>query len=338
MLRGNKRQAISSLCLTALIVWPAVLHAGDADDHAPIGVMADHYHRAGEWMFSYRFMAMGMDGNRDGSDPLSASDVRGRGYPVVPVSMNMQMHMFGAMYAPRDWVTVMAMVPVLDMSMKHQAGMPLGSVNFTTESAGLGDISLTAMFPVLEGAHGRVQLNGGFALPSGAIHVRDDTPAQDNARLPYPMRLGAGAVSLRPGISYSGQVARLSWGAQVAADLPLYRNEDGYRAPMLGRATSWLAWAFAPWISTSCRLAGVVRSNIDGADDDLNAAMVPTTDPNLRAGKEIEAFGGVNLAATDGILAGHRLAVEFGLPLYRSLDGPQLERDWTLILGWQLSL
>ena len=27
-----------------------------ADGHAPIGVMADHLHRGGEWMVGYRFM------------------------------------------------------------------------------------------------------------------------------------------------------------------------------------------------------------------------------------------------------------------------------------------
>jgi hypothetical protein len=42
-----------------------------ADDHAPIGVMADHYHEAGEFMFSYRYMSMSMQGNLDGSRSLS---------------------------------------------------------------------------------------------------------------------------------------------------------------------------------------------------------------------------------------------------------------------------
>ena len=38
------------------------------DGHAPIGVMGDHRHEAGEIMFSYRFMYMNMDGSRDGAD------------------------------------------------------------------------------------------------------------------------------------------------------------------------------------------------------------------------------------------------------------------------------
>ena len=33
-----------------------------ADGHAPIGVMGDHLHKRGEWMLSYRFMRMNMEG------------------------------------------------------------------------------------------------------------------------------------------------------------------------------------------------------------------------------------------------------------------------------------
>ena len=46
-----------------------------ATDHAPIGVMADHRHAKGEWMLSYRFMRMNMDGNRDGRDSLSPENI-----------------------------------------------------------------------------------------------------------------------------------------------------------------------------------------------------------------------------------------------------------------------
>jgi len=83
-----------------------------ADTHAPIGVMADHTHNAGEWMFSYRFMRMEMDGNKIGHrsvspdyivnnipNPCGAMPATLR---VVPLKMTMDMHMFGAMYAPTD--------------------------------------------------------------------------------------------------------------------------------------------------------------------------------------------------------------------------------------------
>ena len=43
----------------------------------------------------------------------------------------------------------------------------------------------------------------------------------------------------------------------------------------------------------------------------------------------------VDVKYKGSVIKGQRLAVEFGLPLYHGLDGPQLETDWILWLGWQ---
>ena len=99
-----------------------------ADSHAPIGVMGDHMHDAGEWMVSYRYMNMEMEGNRNGTDRVSPEAiVSGSANPfappanlrVVPTEMTMEMHMLGAMYAPSDDVTLMAMLPYLENDMRH---------------------------------------------------------------------------------------------------------------------------------------------------------------------------------------------------------------------------
>lgn len=67
------RCVLASLSLSGLVsISRAQTHTHlRADDHAPIGVMADHYHEAGEFMFSYRYMSMSMQGNLDGSRSLS---------------------------------------------------------------------------------------------------------------------------------------------------------------------------------------------------------------------------------------------------------------------------
>jgi len=36
--------------------------AARPDGHAPISVMGDHMHKMGEWMVSYRYMSMEMEG------------------------------------------------------------------------------------------------------------------------------------------------------------------------------------------------------------------------------------------------------------------------------------
>jgi len=66
--------------------------------------------------------------------------------------------------------------------------------------------------------------------------------------------------------------------------------------------------------------------------------MVPTARPDLRAGRRVDALIGLDIQPFDDkLLNGHRLALEFGVPLYQHLDGPQLESDYRLTLGWQYS-
>ena len=61
----------------------------------------------------------------------------------------------------------------------------------------------------------------------------------------------------------------------------------------------------------------------------LNPAMVPTDDPDLRAGRFVGLGLGANFVVPSGPLTGVRLAVEGTLPVYQRLDGPQVARATT---------
>lgn len=302
------------------------------DSHAPIGVMGDHIHKAGEWMFSYRFMRMDMDGNRDGSERLSTDDVFSRGYMVAPTSMTMDMHMFGVMYAPTDQVTFMAMLPYLSTEMDHATRM---GTSFTTRSAGFGDVKLSALVGVLDHPGRRVHLNLGVSLPSGSIDERDDTPAARNAKLPYPMQLGSGTYDLLLGATYSGQAQHWSWGGQALATVRTGENDNQYRLGNRFESSLWLARVLNPDNSVSVRIHYEDLRDVHGADPDLNPMMVPTADPSLRAGRRANLLLGWNFNGKQGLLKGQRLALELGVPVYQNLDGPQLETDLTYTLGWQ---
>ena len=377
---SNARGMAAIAALTALTYLPANLHAHDAptppgtavststdhhgavraDGHAPIGVMGDHMHKAGEFMLSYRTMYMDMAGTRIGTDSVSPEDIvqnvpnRFFGQPmqpptlrVVPTEMPMQMHMFGAMYAPTDWLTLMGMVNYIDKSMDHitfQGGMGTTRLGtFTTESKGFGDTSLTALIRVLQQTRpdgkDHIHLNLGLSLPTGSITERDDilTPmgGTPTVRLPYSMQLGSGTLDLLPGITYNGRDGDLSWGAQYRATLRLEdENDEGYRRGHVHQTTAWLAYQWAPWISTSVRAAGRTEGRIQGIDSQI-AAPVQTADPDNYGGERVDLFAGVNLVGQTGDLRGHRLAFEVGAPVYQDLNGPQMETDWTLTVGWQ---
>lgn len=66
--------------------------------------------------------------------------------------------------------------------------------------------------------------------------------------------------------------------------------------------------------------------------------MAPTMDPRLQGGARGSLLVGGNLIFPDrlgGLLAGQRFALEFRLPVYQHLDGPQMELDWSVVAGWQ---
>ena len=66
-------------------------------------------------------------------------------------------------------------------------------------------------------------------------------------------------------------------------------------------------------------------------------APVQTADPDNYGGNILEYGLGFNLMGTKGAFKDHRLAFEVTAPLYRDLNGVQLENDWTATVGWQYS-
>lgn len=312
-------------------------------------------HKAGEWMVSYRFMHMDMGGNRIGTDDVSPQEIVTTipniffgmpGQPptlrVVPTDMGMDMHMFGLMYAPADWLTLMAMGNFVSKKMNHitfQGGMGTTELGtFETRSSGLGDTSLTGLLRLFDDGNNHVHLNAGLSVPTGSITKSDQvlTPMgmTPTVRLPYAMQLGSGTVDLNPGITYTGESGSLAWGAQYVGTLRLGENSQGYSFGNQHNVTAWGSYLWDDWISTSFRLAGQMQGKIDGQDPNI-VAPVQTANPDFYGGKRIDALIGINLAGQEGFLRNKRLAIEVGAPIYQDLNGPQMETDWTVTLGVQ---
>lgn len=303
------------------------------EGHAPIGVMGDHAHDEGESMLSYRYMSMDMDGNRSGTRRVGNTEVLSN-YMVTPTDMEMHMHMLGFMFAQSDSLTLMAMVPFTEVSMNH---LTRAGTTFKTRASGLGDIQVAGLWKLLDGRTHRAHLNMGMSLPSGSIDERDDTPAGAQSKLPYPMQLGSGTVDLRPGVTYSGELDRVSWGTQALGTVRLGENDNDYTLGDRFDTSVWGAYAANDWVSGSLRIAWQRWGNIDGADPDLNPMMIPTADPDLRGGERWDLGIGVNFYVPSGSLEGFRLASEVLIPLSQDLDGPQLETDVALVFGAQMT-
>ena len=306
-------------------------HHHNHTDLAPIGVMGTHTHEPDEWMLSYRYGTMRMKGNRDRNDSMSIADVHSN-FMVAPTKMTMEMHMFGLMGGVTEDLTFMAMLPYKRLSMDHITRM---GMNFTTKSSGVGDARLSGIYTLYKEGNSQVLLNAGISLPTGSIDKRDDTPAMANAKLPYPMQLGSGTYDLLPGITYTNSYNSWSWGTQANATLRIGKNSNDYRLGHEYQLTGWAARKLNDVANVSIRLDGKTWGDVSGADPELNPMMVPTARTDLRGGKRIDLLVGLTLAESKGKLAGHNLALEAGMPIYQHLDGPQLETDYRLMLGYQ---
>lgn len=355
--------SISTIALCSSISAPAFAHDGDggmvnyATDHAPIGVMADHRHKKGEWMTSYRFMYMDMAGNRDGTDTFSNNEIattvpnKFAGLPmmpptlrVVPDDMTMKMNMIGGMYGLSDRVTLMAMGMYTTNDMNHTTYMGGMGTNvlgeFNVETSGFGDTTIGAIIGLDDGKTPHQQINVGLSLslPTGSIEetaqVLTPMNMQPTLRTPYAMQLGSGTFDLKPSITARTLKGKWSLGGQASAIIRLDKNDEDYSLGNKFEATFWAAYEFIPSFSISGRLRGETLGAIDGQDSNI-MAPVQTADPANYGGEKIEGLIGFNYVGQKGFLRGQRVALEAGIPLYQDLNGPHMETDLTLQLGWQ---
>lgn len=345
----NKAISILALCVLPTISYAHQSGSGDvdasgfADRHAPIGVMGDHRHDAGEWMVSYRYMDMEMQGLKQGDDSIGRQAVASLpGVRVVPREMRMEMHMFGVMYAPSDRVTLMAMANYVekDMDLVTYQGMSgteeLG--DFSTSSRGWGDSSITALIGLLDSVSQNVHLNLGLNLPTGDIKKTDTalTPMGTIAeiRLPYGMQLGSGTFDLEPGVTYTSYRGALSWGGQYRATIRLENNSEDYKLGDRHQVTTWASVRTQPWLSASVRLTYSHEGDIRGHDPRI-VAPVTAANPDNYGGERVDFAFGFNIAGQHGLFRGHRLAIEYGAPVYQDVNGVQLESDGTVTFGYQ---
>ena len=286
--------------------------------------------QAGKWMVGYQFMFDKLDGNRSGTNDVSQAQVLDR-FAASPIDMYMRMHMGMVMYAPTDQLTLMAMLPYESMSMGelHRDG-----TRTTERSQGLGDLELRSLYTLYsaEDLRHRVLFDFGVGVPTGSISQRD---AEGN-RLEYPMQIGSGTYAFLPGITYLGQALPWGWAADFNAIIRVGRNDVGYRLGNRYQSSVSIARELEDSVSISAGIRGELWKNIHGSDPSLDPTDEPTKDPNLQGGKLLSALFGITFHPQGGAFKGQHFHALLDLPVFQSLDGPQLKKKWGVRVGWQI--
>ena len=303
--------------------------AARPDGHAPISVMGDHMHKMGEWMVSYRYMTMDMEGLLKESNSVTASSQLTGMTSMVPTKMTMDMHMFGTMYAISNKWTLMGMLNYLNNDMDMI--MPM-NMSMSMESSGIGDLKVAGLYDLAQWDDGRrMHLKLGLNLPTGSI---DEKHTNGNT-LGYGMQLGSGTYDFEPAITYLGQTENYSYGAQLGGILRLGENDQDYTLGNKFEANLWGARKITDSLSASAKFDYSSQKEVDGEDKRMMKMMSPALSPTSQ-GRDITTFGlGLNYYFQNGGLNGHRLAAEWETPIDQKVNGVQLEIDSVWTLGWQ---
>jgi len=298
---------------------------------APLGVRGAQVIKPGKWLVAYTYRHMAKDGNLIGTDSVSTAQLL-NSYPLVPESMDADIHGICLRRGITKKLTVMAMVPYIH---KNCNMVMRNGTRFTVKSEGIGDLHLSGTYSLFRSADHQVVFYGGASAPTGSINVKDNTPTMTNAKLGYGMQRGSGTVDLYPELTYMGKRKKTYWGARVSGVLRLGENYNDYRWGNRYGLTGWTGYRFVKSLIGSFRLDWQSWANISGADPELNPRSTPGKDPKLRGGNRLDLLAGMSWYLNQGRFKGHRLFVEGGVPVYQDLNGPQGDTDWLLSAGWK---
>lgn len=317
-------------------------------DVTPSGIMISHVHKKNEWMVSYKYMNMRMENILSGTNRMDHTSVFNE-YLMSPASMQMDMHMIMGMYGLSDKITLMAMVnyntAVMNMvmlpgAMHNMDGsvMGNGTMDHQMNTSGPGDIQLHCMYGLVNDNYHQLLIGTGISIPLGSTEMKGHEKGMyQHQRLPYSMQTGSGTLDILPVLNYLYEKGAFTFSSQVAPIIRTGLNATGYRLGNEVTFNNWLACQWSSSFSSSMRLEGYSGDRIHGKDATLYSIYEPSANPANYGGQKINGFIGTNFYITKGALKNNRLGVEYGIPFYQNLNGPQMGSSSSLYALWSIT-
>lgn len=318
----------------------------------PLGIGGGRVIKPGKLLLSYRYMRTQKNELLKGDDGVSTTKVAtmrnhfaGRpGQPATyrsaPENMTVQAHVFGAQVGITDHLSAIIGVPYV---IKERTAVtfqgPSGTTKlgtFENETSGIGDVAASGLYKLYDDSTHHLHLMAGLSFPTGSIREDGKTLQPNGAtsrrRLAYGLQPGTGTYNLLPGLTYWGANGDWNWGAQAIGQINLGENDEGYTFGDRTYVTGWGGYSLGYGFTASARLSQEYMGDIDGNDNSITGAS-PTSDPNNYGGWKTSASFGLDYRVPEGPLNGVTPGIEFTVPLYQNLNGPQPSDAWALFAG-----
>lgn len=303
------------------------------DSRGPAGVTADKLYQVGELSVAYRFNHLSEEGYYVGTRTVSLDELL-RDFPAVAMTTNRWRHDLELGLGLSESFSLLATVPFM---FARTDNLTDDLVFYQTEAEGLGDISATALLGLYNQGAVRFHLSGGVSFPTGSIDQTGVTPFSGGGeeQLPYTMQNGSGTVDVTPGATVRVQNETGTVGFQGLFTVRLGTNDRDYKYGNQFRGSIWGAVKATDAISASLRFQYTHTSDLKGQDSALDPFFEPGANPLFQSGTRVDLPLGMNVAFSEGPLAGHRLTAEYVVPVHHDTRGLMIGADWGLQFRWE---
>ena len=293
----------------------------------PAGVKGGKNMMSKKIMFGYKFGAMEMKSLKNGTNSINHSSIQSLGYSITPIKMSADMHMFSIAYAVNEKFSVMSMLPYIEkkMEMKMLTGGMAGNIH-SVNSRGIGDLSIAGLFRLSNKSNFKIALS----IPTAEYNEKDHNMSGALKTLPYPLQLGSGTYDLTLGYSFQEIFDDWSYGIQLNALTRFDYNSEGWKYGDSREVSVWLAKPLSKSFSVSFGLDVEHQENIGGKSASRNN-MIPTWGENNFSHLRVSSNIGINYKLPK---SKSRIGIQCGAPIYRDVNGPQMEPDFKCKLGF----
>lgn len=341
---------------------------GKCGGNMPMNIPGGGIPETNEYRVKFSLMQMHMEGLRDGTDSIDGNNLLGMpvmmGSPTgkfmaVPTSMDMNMLNITTGYSFSDdfFAGLMLMYKQNSMDMKFNSTMQsaTGQDGFTMKSEGLADTMLMAKYRLFADdpliPTNQASLLFGLSIPTGSINERNTQhplTARQKELQPYGMQLGSGTFDPTIGYLYQASRSPYWWGINTTYTARLYDNDRNYRLGNEARLDLYgmyqLKYNWLAQIQLNLHHQGAIRGEADEAVSGASGRVTQgdASSPYATPLWETSNYGGTQAFVTLGVqwqpAPLHIVDFNIGLPVYRDLNGPQLEQDYRVMLTWYIEM
>ena len=349
--------AILIVLLPALSEAYVGLCCGKCGGNMPLNILGGGVPETHEFRIKLQPMFMRMEGLQDGTRSVNKDSLltgMPADYMAVPSVMDMYMANLAVGYSFTDDFFGGLMFMWTKKSMDMMSGNKMMMPDFTMESDGLSDTMLMTKYRLFTDdpliPKSQASFFFGLSIPTGSIdekNTKHPDPLQQNDQLPYGMQLGSGTFDPTVGLLYQGSTSPWWWGANLLYTARLYDNKRNYRLGNELRLDLYTMYQLRHDTVLELQLNSTSQGSIEGEMDDVTDGLVGKSGMMTGTGFttslwDPDNYGGKKVLATIGLqwqpVPLHILNVQFAVPLYQDLNGPQLAEEYRVMFTWYIEI